>query len=671
MTLAQHTGTRQAIDTVRTLAMDAVQQTGTGHPGTAMALAPAAFVLWTRFLSFDPADPTWVNRDRFVLSNGHAAVLQYAVLHLTGYDLPLAELRRLRQMGSRTPGHPEYGHTAGVEATTGPLGQGLATGVGMAMAERFLAGRYNAPGRPLVDHRVWVFAGDGDLQEGITSEASSLAGHLGLGKLTVLYDDNRITIDGSTGLSFSEDVATRYAAYGWHVLGVPDVNGLGALTRAYQAAVDEPDRPTLIIARSEIGYGAPHLQGTAEAHGAPLGESEVRAAKQFYGWDPDAHFAVPEAAYHAWQQRVPANQAAHAAWTRLAARFGEDDPMAHEEFQRVVAGRLPAGIGDGLAGALAGAPAMPTRQLSGLALNAVAPHLPELVGGSADLTAATFTGIDGAATFTRAAPGRQIHFGVRENAMAAVANGLSLSHLRPFVSTFLAFTDYMRPSMRLAALMRRPVVYVLSHDSVGASGDGPTHQPVEHLAALRAMPNLAVIRPADGPEVAEAWRAALLRGDGPTAICLTRQPVPVLDRAALGNAAGLHRGAYVLADAAGGEPELVLIGTGSEVHVCLAARDRLTATGLAVRVVSMPCWELFAAQDPGYQDSVLPPSVRARVSVEAASSFGWIRWVGPHGRSVSLDRFGACAQHEEVLHKFGFHPDNVCAVARQVISGAS
>ena len=670
MTLTQDSGThtQQAIDTVRTLAMDAVQKTGTGHPGTAMALAPAAFVLWTKFLAFDPIDPQWANRDRFLLSNGHAAVLQYAVLHLTGYDLPLAELRRLRQMDSLTPGHPEYGHTVGIEATTGPLGQGLATAVGMAMAERYLAVRYNAPGHAVIDHRVWTFAGDGDLEEGITSEASSLAGHLGLAKLTVVYDDNRISIDGPTDLAFSEDVAARYAAYGWHVVRVSDVNDLEALAQAYQAAVDERARPTLIMVRSEIAYGAPHLQGTAAAHGAPLGESEVRLAKEAYGWDPDAHFVVPEAAYPEWRQRVPTNQAARQAWTRELVLLEQRDPQAYSEFRRLTSRRLPADFGDRLASALVSAPPGPTRQFSGLALNAVAPYLPELVGGSADLTEATFTAIEGAAVFTRDSPGRQIHFGVRENAMAAIANGLSLSYLRPFVSTFLAFTDYMRPGMRLSALMGRPVVYVLSHDSVGAAGDGPTHQPVEHLASLRAMPNLAVIRPADGPEVAEAWRAALLRGDGPTAICLTRQPLPVLDRSRLGSAEGLHRGAYVMADPPSGTPELILIATGSEVHVCLAAWDRLSAAGVAVRVVSMPCWELFEAQDIGYRDSVLPPEVRARVSVEAASSFGWSRWTGPDGRAIALDRFGACAQHEEILHKFGFHVDNVCAVAGQVLA---
>jgi len=668
MTLTHEPGTvtQQAIDTVRTLAMDAVQKTGTGHPGTAMALAPAAFVLWTKFLRFDPADPLWANRDRFLLSNGHAAVLQYAALHLSGYDLPLAEIQNLRQMDSLTPGHPEYGHTVGVEATTGPLGQGMANGIGMAMAERFWAARYNRPGRTLIDHRVWVFAGDGDLQEGITSEASSLAGHLGLAKLTVVYDDNRISIDGSTDLSFTEDVAARYAAYGWHVVRVADVNDLGALTRAYQAAVDERARPTLVIVRSEIGYGAPRRQGTADAHGAPLGEDEVRAAKEFYGWDPDSHFTVPDAAYPAWQERVPANQAARLAWTRVLDDLAVSDPAAHAEFTRVVAGRLPDGFGDDLARALDGAPPAPTRELSGLALNAVAPRLPELVGGSADLTETTFAAINGATPYSREAAGRQIHFGIREHAMAAIANGLSLSYLRPFVSTFLAFSDYMRPGMRLSALMRRPVIYLLSHDSVGAAGDGPTHQPVEHLASLRAIPNMTVIRPADGAEVAEAWRAALLRAAGPTAISLTRQPLPALDRAALGSADGLHRGAYVLADAPADEPDVILIATGSEVHICLTARERLAAEGIAARVVSMPCWELFEAQDRDYQDAVLPPEVTARVSVEAASSFGWLRWTGPAGRSIALDQFGVCAQHEQVLHKFGFHPDHICAVVRDL-----
>jgi transketolase len=674
--MAQTTGTvpavdidRLAVDTVRTLAMDTIQKAGSGHPGTAMALAPAAYVLWSRFLKFDPADPDWFDRDRFVLSNGHASVLQYAVLHLTGYPLGIRDLKQQRQWGSLTPGHPEYGHTPGVEVTTGPLGQGVGNGVGFAIAERLLAARYNRVGQELVDHRTWVFAGDGDMMEGVASEASSLAGHLRLGKLTVLYDDNHITIDGPTDITFTEDVAGRFRAYGWHVQHVEDANDLEAIAAAFQAAIDEPDRPSLIRLRSHIAWGAPRAQDTSKAHGAALGEDEVRATKEFYGWNPDKHFKVPEGVPERWRVKVPENQQARAAWQRRMDAFADAEPALAAELRASLAMELPPGW-DGELDKLAAEPKkQATRKASQQAINAIARNLAILVGGSADLGESNLTEIEGGGDFTPTEAGRNIHFGVREHGMGAITNGLAVhGGLRPFCATFLVFSDYMRPSVRLAALMGAPVVYVWTHDSIGLGGDGPTHQPIEHLNSLRLIPDLHVIRPADGPETAEAWRAALRRVDGPTALALSRQELPVIDRQRYASAAGLHRGAYVLAEAGGGEPELILIATGSEVWLALAARDVLEQQQeISTRVVSMPCWELFEDQPEGYHDEVLPPNVPARLAIEAGSTALWHRWVGTLGGVVGIDRYGASAPGGIVLKKFGFTEDNVVERALAVL----
>jgi transketolase len=660
---------RLAVDTVRTLAMDTIQKAGSGHPGTAMALAPAAYVLWSRFLRFDPADPAWLDRDRFVLSNGHASVLQYAVLHLTGYRLGVRDLKQQRQWGSLTPGHPEYGHTPGVEVTTGPLGQGVGNGVGFAIAERLLAARYNRPGHELVDHRTWVFCGDGDMMEGVASEASSLAGHLRLGKLTLLYDDNHITIDGRTEITFTEDVAKRYEAYGWHVQHVEDANDTEAISAAYQAAVEETERPSFIRLRSVIAWGAPNAQGTSKAHGAALGEDEVRATKEVYGWNPDKHFKVPEGVPERWQARVPDNQRAHAEWRRRLDAYADAEPVLAAELETATAGELPAGWDAGLEGLFTEPRKQATRKASQQVINAIAPNLPTLVGGSADLAESNLTDIAGGGDLTATDAGRNLRFGVREHGMGAISNGLAAhGGLRPFCATFLVFSDYMRGSARLAALMGLPVVYVWTHDSIGLGGDGPTHQPVEHLGSLRLLPNLHVIRPADGPETAEAWRAAVRRTDGPTALVLSRQELPVIDRDRHAPADGLHRGAYVLAEASGGEPELILLATGSEVWLALAARDELEQRQeIPTRVVSMPCWELFEAQPASYRDQVLPPLVTARLAVEAGSTALWHKWVGTLGGVIGIDQFGASAPGGTALIKFGFTEDNVVERALAVL----
>jgi transketolase len=660
---------RLAVDTVRTLAMDTIQKAGSGHPGTAMALAPAAYVLWSRFLRFDPADPAWLDRDRFVLSNGHASVLQYAVLHLTGYPLGVRDLKQQRQWGSLTPGHPEYGHTPGVEVTTGPLGQGVGNGVGFAIAERLLAARYNRPGQELVDHRTWVFCGDGDMMEGVASEASSLAGHLRLGKLTLLYDDNHITIDGRTEITFTEDVAKRYEAYGWHVQHVEDANDTEAISAAYQAAVEETERPSFIRLRSVIAWGAPNAQGTSKAHGAALGEDEVRATKEVYGWNPDKHFKVPEGVPERWQARVPDNQRAHAEWRRRLDAYADAEPVLAAELETATAGELPAGWDAGLEGLFTEPRKQATRKASQQVINAIAPNLPTLVGGSADLAESNLTDIAGGGDLTATDAGRNLRFGVREHGMGAISNGLAAhGGLRPFCATFLVFSDYMRGSARLAALMGLPVVYVWTHDSIGLGGDGPTHQPVEHLGSLRLLPNLHVIRPADGPETAEAWRAAVRRTDGPTALVLSRQELPVIDRDRHAPADGLHRGAYVLAEASGGEPELILLATGSEVWLALAARDELEQRQeIPTRVVSMPCWELFEAQPASYRDQVLPPLVTARLAVEAGSTALWHKWVGTLGGVIGIDQFGASAPGGTALIKFGFTEDNVVERALAVL----
>ncbi|HKP28077.1 MAG TPA: transketolase [Gemmatimonadales bacterium] len=655
----------QSINSIRVLAMDAVEQAQSGHPGTPMALAPAAYVLWTRHLRYDPAAPDWPDRDRFILSCGHASMLLYSMLYLTGYDLSLDDIKAFRQWGSRTPGHPEHGDTVGVETSTGPLGQGLGNSVGMAMAERLLAAEF---GDQLVNHRTWVFASDGDLMEGIGGEAASLAGHLRLGKLNVVYDNNHITIDGRTSLSFSEDVGKRFEAYGWHVQHVEDGNDVEAIDRALTAAAAETERPSMIVLTTIIGDPAPTKRDSHEAHGAPLGKAEVQATKKVLGWSETPFFVAPEALLH-MRERAAERAAAHAEWrTRLAAV----DKAAVAAFQERLSGKLP----DGWDGSLPEFPAgggLATRAASQQVLSVLVKTVPSLVGGSADLAGSTGTVLKDLAHFTPDGPGRIVHWGVREHVMASACNGLALhGGFRPYGATFLVFADYMKPSIRLAALMKLPVTYIFTHDSIGVGEDGPTHQPIEHLALLRAIPNMTVIRPGDANETREAWRVALSHTTGPTALILTRQKLPNIGQPT----EGARRGGYVLMDRradgrTGGTPDAIIIGTGSEVQVALAAAQLLEKEGHAVRVVSLPSWEVFAAQSQDYRDSVLPPSVRARVSVEAASDFGWMRWTTEAGESISINHFGASAPGERLFKEFGFTPERVAEAVRRVLARRS
>ena len=664
----------QVINTIRFLSADAVQRAGSGHPGTPMALAPVAYVLWRNHLRHAPTDPGWPGRDRFVLSAGHASMLLYSLLHLTGYDLSLEEIKNFRQWGSQAPGHPETRLTEGVETTTGPLGQGLANGVGMAMAERLLADEFNEEGFPLFDHHVYVIASDGDVMEGIGQEAASLAGHQGLGTLVCLYDDNRITIDGSTDLAFTEDVGARFEAQGWHVTSVEEANDLEAVDAAIEEARAETDRPSLIRVRSQIGYGAPTKEGTAAAHGAPLGEEELRGAKEALGWPPEEPFYVPDAAHDHMREAVEAGRARQAEWEELFANYEEAYPERAARLRRwmrrepeegweeaVPTFEPTAETGEELA----------TRKASGLTLNDLAPAVGYLIGGSADLTGSNKTDVPGRADFQADSPGgRYVRYGVREHAMAGVSNGMALhGGIQPYAGTFLIFSDYLRPSLRLSALMEQPVVYVFTHDSIGLGEDGPTHQPIEHLMALRAIPGLALIRPADANEAAEAWKVAVRRGEaqeGPVALALTRQTLPVLDRAALTTAEGLGRGAYILREAQG-PPDVILVGTGSEVHPALRAAQVLEEEGIGAQVVSVPSWELFEAQSETYRRKVLPPSVEARVSVEAGVTQGWARHVGPEGASIGIDRFGASAPGDTNMETFGFTAENVADKARQLV----
>jgi transketolase len=660
---------RLCIDAIRTLTMDAVERAQSGHPGMPMAMAPVAYLLYTRYLRHDPSDPGWPDRDRFLLSAGHGSMLLYSVLHLSGYDLPLDEIKRFRQWGSLTPGHPERilgGHeTPGVETTTGPLGQGFANGVGMAMAERFLRERY---GSQVVDHRVFGICSDGDLMEGVASEAASLAGHLGLGRIVYVYDDNHISIDGDTALSFdTEDVAARFRAYGWHVETVDDANDLAALSRALDAAVGETERPSLIRVRSTIAWPAPKARGTAAAHGAPLGRDEVRATKEVLGWDPDREFHVPDEVYEAFRPCAARGRELRLDWRRRLARWRAQDPARAAEWDRAWSG-LP---GEGLSEALpsfdpADAGALATRAAGSAAMQAFAPYVPTMLGGSADLAESTKTEFKGEPGFGRDGAGRNVHFGVREHAMGAIVNGMALHGgiVKPYGSTFLIFSDYMRPAIRLSALMRLPVVWVFSHDSVGLGEDGPTHQPVEHYAALRAIPGLTVIRPADAAETAEAWRVALEHRDGPVCILLTRQAVPVLDRTRLAAADRLACGAYTVSEAAG-RPDAVIAATGSEVPVALGAQVELSSEGIAASVVSMPSWELLDAQPEEYRRSLFPPDVPV-VAVEAGVALGWERFAE---RTVSVDRFGASAPGAEVLQRLGVTSEAVATAVRGLLAG--
>ncbi|HEV7365398.1 MAG TPA: transketolase [Gemmatimonadales bacterium] len=657
----------QSINAIRALSMDAVEQAQSGHPGTPMALAPAAYLLWTRFLRYNPRNPAWMDRDRFVLSCGHASMLLYSLLHLTGYDLPLEEIKDFRQWGSKTPGHPERGHTPGVETTTGPLGQGLGNAVGMAIAERFLAEHFNRPDHTIVDHRTWVFASDGDLMEGVASEAASLAGHLRLGKLAVVYDDNHITIDGDTSLSFSEDVGRRFEAYGWRVLKVGDGNDLAAIAGAMETARSETARPTLIVLRTVIADPAPTKRNSAEAHGAPLGAEEVRRTKEIMGWPIEPKFYVPDDALTHWRTALGRGAGQEAAWQKRYDAYAAAHPALAAELRQWHSGELPAGWDRGLV-ELTVAGSLATRQASGLALQSIAAAVPNLVGGSADLGGSTGTTLKQGGSFGPTSAGRTFHWGVREHGMAACLNGIAAhGGLRPFGSTFLVFSDYMKPAIRLAAIMRLPVIYIGTHDSIGLGEDGPTHQPVEHLAMLRAIPNLVTLRPADATETIEAWKLAMERRDGPTMLVLTRQKLPVLDRKVTSATEGVGRGAYVLLDAPG-PPDSIVIATGSEVAIALEAARSLHTEGIRTRVVSMPSWELFAAQPQAYRDSVLPPAVRSRVAVEAAGGMGWSRWTTEDGAMVGMVGFGASAPGERLFQEFKLTPERVAETVKRLLA---
>jgi transketolase len=665
------------VDTIRTLSLDAVQKANSGHPGTPMALAPVAYVLFARVMRHAPHDPEWPNRDRFVLSAGHASMLLYSTLYLAGYDVSLEEdIERFRQLGSRAAGHPEYRHIPGIEVTTGPLGQGISHAVGMALAERMLAARFNRPGFDVMDHHTFVIVSDGDIEEGISGEASSLAGHLGLGRLITFYDKNHISIEGDTALALSEDTALRYEAYGWHVQDLEEHIELDDLERAMRAAMEVEDRPSLIVIRTHIAQGSPHKQDTAGAHGSPLGEEEVRLTKEAYGWDPDKHFYVPEESLNHFRQCVEGGDQLVAEWKQMFDQYAVAHPDVAEEFNRLVRRELPNGWDAEVPRFHASGTMTATRKSSQRVIQWAAARVPELVGGSADLAPSTLTHIDGGGDVEAGAyGGRNLHFGVREHAMGAIVNGLTLHYLRGYGATFLIFSDYMRGSVRLAALMGCPSIFVFTHDSIGLGEDGPTHQPIEQLAGLRAMPGLSVVRPAGANETALAWRYAIATTDSPTALVFSRQGVPTWNPADVPDDA-IERGAYVLRysfrepggeGAANAIPDLILISTGTEVHICNTAADLLEADRIATRVVSMPCMEHFAAQDRSYRDAVLPPACRARVSFEAAATFGWDRWVGDHGKTIGIDTFGASAPAGALYKHFGFTAERVAHCGRAIV----
>ena len=673
-----------SINTIRTLAIDAVQQANSGHPGAPMGLAPVVYELWQKYLRYDPADPTWPNRDRFVLSAGHASMLLYATLHLTGVRLvnakgevtselsvPMEEIKRFRQLDSRTPGHPESHITTGVETTTGPLGQGAGNSVGMAVASKWLAENYNKPGFEIFDFKVYAICGDGDIMEGVCCEAASLAGHLKLSNLCWIYDNNRVTLDGPAAWSFSEDVETRFKGYGWNVTHVSDANDLEMLGRAYENFQKTNDRPTLIIVNSHIGYGSPHKQDSYEAHGEPLGEAEVKLVKKNYGWPEDAKFLVPDGVYDQFKNGVGKRGAqAHAAWQIKFEAYKKQFPKEAGQVERMLAGKLPDGWDKDLPNFPADTKGIATRESSGKTLNALAKNIPWLIGGSADLAKSNKTNLtfDGAGEFLpNEYRGRNLHFGVREHAMGAMVNGMTLTKLRAYSSTFFNFSDYMRPAMRLGALMEIPAIYIFTHDSVGVGEDGPTHQPIEQLASLRAMPNMLILRPGDANEVVEAYKVILQHTHGPSTLVLTRQAVPTLDRTKYAPASGVARGAYVLTDATGGKPDVILMASGSELSLCVDAYEKLKTEGVKARVVSMPSWELFEQQDAAYKASVLPTDVTARVAVEMGSPFGWERYTGTKGKILGMRRFGASAPLKDLLKKFGFSADNVVAAAREVL----
>jgi transketolase len=671
-----------AIDTIRTLSMDAVQKANSGHPGTAMALAPVIYSLWQQELRYDPRAPHWPDRDRFVLSCGHASMLLYSMLFLAGVQefgsdgqptgaraVSLADIQSFRQLHSKTPGHPEYGHTSGVEMTTGPLGQGVATSVGMAVAQRWLAARYNRPDCTLFEARTWVICSDGDLMEGISAEAASLAGHLELSNLVWIWDNNRITIEGETDLAFSEDIATRFLGHGWNVLRVADANDTARLAQAFARARSERHRPTLVIVDSHIGYGAPKKQDSHSAHGEPLGDEEIAGAKRFYGWQPEAKFLVPEGVEaHIAAGLGARGGALHMEWRERFARYERNHPELARELMCLWKGELPAGWTARMPSFPADPKGLATRDSAGKALNAFAQAIPWLLGGSADLAPSTKTRLafEGAGDLLAHSPGgRNLHYGIREHAMAAMVNGMALCGLRAYGATFLIFLDYLKPALRLAALMQIPHIEVLTHDSIGVGEDGPTHQPIEQLASVRATPGVWTFRPCDANEAAQAWRVALARRDGPCVLALTRQALPTLDRTQCASAEGLARGGYVLRESSLGAPRVILMATGSEVHLCLAAQEKLAAEGIAARVVSLPCWELFEAQGEEWRESVLPAAVTARVAVEQASPMGWERHVGLRGAILAMRGFGASAPFGELQKHFGFTPDNIVRLARE------
>lgn len=674
-----------SINTIRTLAMDAVQQANSGHPGTPMAMAPVVYCLWQRLLRFDPEDPIWPNRDRFVLSAGHASMLLYSLLYLTGVkavdpnyetlgkpSVTLDDIKRFRQLDSKCPGHPEYRWTSGVETTTGPLGQGVATSVGMAIAGRWHATYFNQPGYEMFNYNVYALCGDGDMMEGVSGEAASLAGHLQLSNLCWIYDSNHITIEGHTALAFTEDVATRFMGYGWNVTRVGDANDLDMLMRALQTFLNTSDRPTLIIVDSHIAYGAPHKQDTEAAHGEPLGEEEIRLAKRNYGWPEDAKFLVPPEVPENFRNGIgKRGRELRAAWEAMLERYKKDYPILAEHLRLMQRRELPQGWDKDLPTFPADAKGLATRESSAKVLNVVAKNVPWLIGGAADLAPSTKTRLtfDGAGDFEAGQyRGRNFHFGIREHAMCSILNGLSLSKIRPFGSGFLIFSDYSRPPMRLAALMEIPVIYVFTHDSIGLGEDGPTHQPVEQLASLRALPGFLVVRPADANEVTEAWRVIMQLRREPVALVLSRQALPTFDRSKYAPASGVAKGAYVLADAADGKPELILMATGSEVSLCISVYEQLSAEGHKVRVVSMPSWQIFEQQTPEYRNSVFPPEVTARISVEQASTLGWSHYVGAGGITIGMKTFGASAPLKELQKRFGFTPDAVIAAARTLLA---
>jgi len=674
-----------SINTIRTLAIDAVQKANSGHPGAPMGLAPVAYCLWQQFLRYDPANPVWPNRDRFILSNGHASMLLYAILYLcevrgvnpeyesTGdFAVTLDEIKRFRQIDSRTPGHPEYRLIAGVETTTGPLGQGIGNSVGMAIGAQWLAAHYNRPGFEIFNYNVYAFCGDGDLMEGVGSEAASLAGHLKLPNLCWIYDNNRITLDGPADWSFTEDVAKRFQGYGWNLVHVTDANDLSMLAKAYNNFLHTNDRPTLIVVNSHIGYGSPHKQDTNEAHGEPLGEEEVRLVKKNYGWPEDAKFLVPDGVLDNFRQGIgKRGHDLQQKWQASFAEYTKKFPELADQINRMQRRDLPDGWDKNLPTFPADAKGMATRDSSGKVLNVIAQNVPWLVGGSADLATSDRTRLkfEGAGDFQPGSyGGRNLHFGVREHGMGAALNGLAVSKIRPFGGTFFNFNDYMKPAVRLSALMEIPSIFIYTHDSICLGEDGPTHQPIEQLATLRAVPGLLLLRPADANEVVEAWKVILQKKHEPAVLVLTRQPLPTFDRSKYASAAGVAKGAYVLADAPGGKPDVILMATGSEVSLCVTAYEQLQTEGIKARVVSMPSWDIFEAQSDEYKRQVFPPSVKARVSVEAAATLGWSQYVGPTGKTIGMRRFGASAPIKDLLKKFGFTTENVVLTAREAIA---